>query len=79
MASLLVLQIRTRMDQGVMTMNEYFTFFKAPGLEPHKRMQFIVTLRTPVGWVSLLYRSAVGVFYSPSLGNRVRMNLMKSI
>ena len=44
--SIQVQQLRIGEDLGVMTMKGYSRFSKAPGLEPHHRMQFIVIFRT---------------------------------
>ena len=44
-----ILLIRARVDLGIMAMNVYSTFPKAPELEPHKLTQFSVTSRILVG------------------------------
>ena len=44
-----MLSIRVRVGLGIMTMNGYFGFFKAPLLKSHHQIQFSVILRTLVG------------------------------
>ena len=57
------------MDPGVMTMNRYSSFLKAPGLKFHHQMEFTDMPMTLIGKVLHLCKSAVSVFYNPSWQN----------
>ena len=50
--------VRDRVDFGVLAMNKYFTFPKAPGLEPHHQMQEIYRGSYTTTVVSLAYFTA---------------------
>ena len=62
-----VLPLWLRVDLGVMTIKEYFTFPKSLGQEPHHQMQFSVISQILIVGGSLnTCKDSVGIFYSPS-------------
>ena len=62
-----VLLLRVKVDIGVIAIKKYFIFLKAPGLDPHHRIQFSVIPGHLFGLRVLpLWKGAVGIFYGPT-------------
>ena len=62
------LHLQVRVDQGVMAINRYFTFPKAPGVEPHRQIQLSVISKAlvVVGDLTLLQRSIPLILQTPA-------------